>query len=221
MPALNRRSFACKINCSGRYSGCQRFKEGTVLLSWLGWSKECLPQEAKDELMFVVNELRHCEQPWFSGGSYLHRTVRHIALQPPVKKKDCIKLEHFDANSLSSLCTSRFRALNRLFREFREAPMSPVPPGESTKPGSVPHPRTDPNLVFFCRQVYDYRMGRIIKNPVWWELSHPARRIMSCNRTSKFFFYRIRLVRVHFSRYFKASTCEVFVINNSFRSYWS
>lgn len=60
----------------------------------------------------------------------------------------------------------RFRALNRLFREFREAPMSPVPPGESTKPGSVPHPRTDPNLVFFCRQVYDYRMGRIIKNPV-------------------------------------------------------
>jgi len=60
----------------------------------------------------------------------------------------------------------RFRALNRLFREFREAPMSPVPPGESTKPGSVPHPRTDPSLVFFCRQVYDYRMGRIIKNPV-------------------------------------------------------
>jgi len=60
----------------------------------------------------------------------------------------------------------RFRALNRLFREFREAPLSPVPPGESTKPGSVPHPRTDPNLVFFCRQVYDYRMGRIIKNPV-------------------------------------------------------
>ncbi|RMX44765.1 hypothetical protein pdam_00009206 [Pocillopora damicornis] len=60
----------------------------------------------------------------------------------------------------------RFRALNRLFREFREAPLSPVPPGESTKPGSVPQPRTDPNLVFFCRQVYDYRMGRIIKNPV-------------------------------------------------------
>ena len=60
--------------------------------------------------------------------------------------------------------SSRYRARNKLFRESRSVPLTPVPPGESTKPGSVPPSNTDPSLVFFCRQIYDHRMGKIIKN---------------------------------------------------------
>ncbi|EDO43560.1 predicted protein [Nematostella vectensis] len=60
----------------------------------------------------------------------------------------------------------RYRAQNKLCQESRATPFSPVPPGQSTRPGSVPAPDTDPSLVFFCRQVYDHRMGRVIKNPV-------------------------------------------------------
>jgi len=61
----------------------------------------------------------------------------------------------------------RFRAKNRLYRESRKAPLSPVPPTESTRPGIVPPANTDPNLVFFCRHVYDSRTGRILKNPFY------------------------------------------------------
>lgn len=62
----------------------------------------------------------------------------------------------------------RFRAKNRLYRESRKAPLSPVPPTESTRPGIVPPANTDPNLVFFCRHAYDSRTGRILKNPFYW-----------------------------------------------------
>eukprot|EP00794_Sanderia_malayensis_P017559 gene17559-19311_t len=61
----------------------------------------------------------------------------------------------------------RFRARNKLFRESRRVPLSPVPPSESTRPGLMPPANTDPNLVFFCRHAYDSRTGKIIKNPFY------------------------------------------------------
>jgi hypothetical protein len=44
----------------------------------------------------------------------------------------------------------------------------PVPPVETERTARERIPSTcDPKLVFFCRQIYDYRMGRILKNPLY------------------------------------------------------
>lgn len=61
----------------------------------------------------------------------------------------------------------RYRAAAKRSQDSRVPSTTLVPPAQPTGSGEQTAPLTaNPKLVFFCRQIYDYRMGRIMKNPV-------------------------------------------------------
>lgn len=66
------------------------------------------------------------------------------------------------------LVPRRYRAAIKRSLYSRMSPATLVPPAESTRTTREKIPSTcDPKLVFFCRQIYDYRMSRILKNPFY------------------------------------------------------
>lgn len=60
----------------------------------------------------------------------------------------------------------RYRAAAKRSQDSRVPSATPVPPAQLPDRSATQTPlKTDPKLVFFCRKIYDYRMGRIMKNP--------------------------------------------------------
>ena len=59
----------------------------------------------------------------------------------------------------------RYRAAIKRSQDSRIPSATPVPPTQLAHSGTETLLKADPKMVFFCRKIYDYRMGRIMKNP--------------------------------------------------------
>ncbi|KAH9375119.1 hypothetical protein HPB48_020035 [Haemaphysalis longicornis] len=85
--------------------------------------------------------------------------------------------KHRDANSVACIEDKcyvltfaeycRYRARAKMLEEGLRPPMAVVPDQEGGYPrrDRLPPGRMDPQMVFFCRRVYDFRQKRILKNP--------------------------------------------------------
>ncbi|KAH7942571.1 hypothetical protein HPB49_025399 [Dermacentor silvarum] len=85
--------------------------------------------------------------------------------------------KHRDANSVACIEDKcyvltfaeycRYRARAKLLEEGIRPPMAVVPDQEGgyARRDRLPPGRMDPQMVFFCRRVYDFRQKRILKNP--------------------------------------------------------
>ncbi|XP_031559111.1 uncharacterized protein LOC116295449 [Actinia tenebrosa] len=171
-----------KIVIRHYYSGIQRGDEiinvrDSVLLK-AGTRRKDQPFVARVSGLWEEHDGPNAGEMMMSVFWYYRPEQTEVGRLPHVHgEMEVMASRHKDDNSVACIVDKcyvlsypeycRYRAQNRLFQESRSVPLSPVPPGESTKPGSVPPPNTDPSLVFFCRQIYDHRMGRIIKNP-WY-----------------------------------------------------
>lgn len=61
----------------------------------------------------------------------------------------------------------RYRARTKMLEEDLRPSIAVVPEPEEgyARRNRLPPGRMDPQMVFFCRRVYDYRQKRILKNP--------------------------------------------------------
>lgn len=85
--------------------------------------------------------------------------------------------KHRDANSVACIEDKcyvltfaeycRYRARTKMLEEGLRPPMAVVPDQEGgySRRDRLPPGRMDPQMVFFCRRVYDFRQKRILKNP--------------------------------------------------------
>ncbi|CAN8000674.1 unnamed protein product, partial [Ixodes hexagonus] len=85
--------------------------------------------------------------------------------------------KHRDANSVACIEDKcyvltfaeycRYRARTKMLEEGLRPPMAVVPDQEGGygRKDRLPPGRMDPQMVFFCRRVYDFRQKRILKNP--------------------------------------------------------
>ncbi|EEC02282.1 bromo adjacent homology (BAH) domain-containing protein [Ixodes scapularis] len=85
--------------------------------------------------------------------------------------------KHRDANSVACIEDKcyvltfaeycRYRARTKMLEEGLRPPMAVVPDQEDgyCRKDRLPPGRMDPQMVFFCRRVYDFRQKRILKNP--------------------------------------------------------
>ncbi|XP_077521518.1 uncharacterized protein LOC144132753 isoform X2 [Amblyomma americanum] len=85
--------------------------------------------------------------------------------------------KHRDANSVACIEDKcyvltfaeycRYRARTKMLEEGLRPPMAVVPDQEDgySRRDRLPPGRMDPQMVFFCRRVYDFRQKRILKNP--------------------------------------------------------
>lgn len=81
----------------------------------------------------------------------------------------CKQLFHQNLMGTSNSVNHRYRRLVRFFQEGVYPMATPVPDPEEgyCRKDRLPPGCVVPDLLFFCRRVYDYRIKRLLKNPYW------------------------------------------------------
>ncbi|KAG8183243.1 hypothetical protein JTE90_014416 [Oedothorax gibbosus] len=95
----------------------------------------------------------------------------------PTSEDEILASKHRDINSVaciedkcyvltySEYC--RYKKRCRVMEDSTALTFSPVPEGDGYKRNDrLPPPEVSPDLVLFCRRVYDYRQKRLLKNPL-------------------------------------------------------